>query len=48
MESHQWVLRPARTGFQVDVDGICILDVLALFLSKTLISLYHDLTSASY
>lgn len=48
VESRQWVLRPVRTGLQVDVDGIRILDVLALFLCETLVSLFHDLTSASY
>lgn len=46
MESRQWVLRPVRTGLQVD--GIRILYVLALFLCETLVSLFHDLTSASY
>lgn len=48
MESRQWVLRPVRTGLRVDVDGIRILYVLALFLCETLVSLFHDLTSASY
>lgn len=48
MGSHQRGLRLRRTGLQVDVDGIHIPEVLALFLSQPLVSLFHDLISASY